>query len=38
MMDYKMVEYWNNGIVGKESKLLNPIFYSSNIPIFRLGS
>jgi hypothetical protein len=33
--EFGTMEKWNSGIMGKELKPLNPIFHSSNIPIFR---
>jgi hypothetical protein len=32
-----IVEKWNIGMVRKLLKALNPIFHSSNIPIFQRG-
>jgi hypothetical protein len=31
------MEKWNGGIMEKQLKLSNPIFHSSNIPIFHLN-
>jgi hypothetical protein len=34
--EFGTMEKWNSGIMGKQLKPFNPIFHSSNIPIFRL--
>jgi hypothetical protein len=34
--EFGTMEKWNSGIMGKQLKPFNPIFHSSNTPIFRL--
>jgi len=34
--EFGTMEKWKSGIMGKQLKPFNPIFHSSNIPIFRL--